>query len=527
MMFSNGSYNLNSFIPQDWRGWADYQNRLQRYDVFEGYYHNIAYHSFVTYSQALKVQERLYKHVRGVYNPINRLVEGYVSKVWGGVLDTQKGTSGAIPLDTDNAQLIEAITRLWRDSQWGQKKSLCVRYGAKLGDTVIQVVDDLRYQQVRIEAVDPAKVKTIDRNPDGSLSLVEFEYYIRQKDGSNALFCMSITPEKFSTRLGGQLTAMYTNGRGEQIPEWDNEYGFVPVVHIQHTDVGLGYGAPAAHGTLHKINELNDLASILNDGMRNQVHMPMITFGAKVDNVDFGTDKSGNANNTADDPKKDTVRALNFPVDARAEFPAPAISIADGLQNIIQIEMELERDLPELALHRLRESGNLTAPGIRSGYDDAIARYQEARGNYDTGLVAAHKMAVGIGGMRGYDGYRGFNLMSLENGSVDHQIKARPVISDSLSLAEKLDKTFMAMDKNAPETVYLEMGWSEQQSDEIIEATQKNAERFQMNSPFQTKNELSLPDDPDATPQDAFDARLNGALNEADLIEADKLLMSA
>lgn len=90
MNIPGGSYSLNSFIPQDWRGWNDYHNRLQRYEVFEGYYHNIAYHSFVTYSQSLKVQERLYKHVRGVYNPINRLVESYVAKVWGGM---ETGTS--------------------------------------------------------------------------------------------------------------------------------------------------------------------------------------------------------------------------------------------------------------------------------------------------------------------------------------------------------------------------------------------------------------------------------------------------
>lgn len=501
---SSGSYNLNSFIPQDWRGWSDYQNRLSRYEVFEGYYHNIAYHSFMTYSQSLKVQERLYKHVRGVYNPINRLVEGYVSKVWGGVLDTTNGTGGAIPIDTKDTRLIEAIIQLWKASSWGQKKSLAVRYGAKLGDTVLQIVDDIQFQQVRIEAVDPAKVKTIDRNPDGSLSLVEFEYYIR-RGNQNVLFCMSITPEKFSTKIEGQLTAVYTSGRGEQIPEWDNEYGFIPVVHIEHTDVGLGYGAPAAHGTLHKINELNDLASILNDGMRNQVNMPMITTGGRVESADYGTDRSANPNNTADDPKKDTMRVLNIPnADAKVFFASPAINIADGLANIREIEMELERDLPELALHRLRESGNLTAPGVRSAYDDAIARYREARGNYDTGLVLAHQMGVAIGGMRGYPGYQGFNLMSRENGALDHQIKDRPVISDSLSLAEKLDKTFMAMDKNAPKTVYTEMGWSETQADEIIQAAEDTQSR-QEASAMRGLASAAFGNQPDEDEEDVID----------------------
>lgn len=454
------SYNLNSFIPQDWRGWDDYINRLSRYEVFEGYYHNIAYHAIVTYSQALKTTERLYKHVRGVYNPINRLVESYVSKVYGGVLDTQKGQAGSIPLDTDNEALTQAIIQLWRDSQWGQKKSLYVRNGAKLGDSYIKIVDDIQAQQVRMEVIDPSKVKTVKRNPDGSIALVEIEYYIRN-EGKMVLYCETITSDTFTTKIDGEVEAVWQNGRGEKVAEWDNEYGFVPMVHVLHTDVGLGYGAPAAHGTLHKINELNDLASILNDGMRKQVNMPMVTFGAKVASVDFGTDRSANAVNRDDDPKKDTMNALNFPETARAEFPAPTISIADGLQNIINIESELEKDLPELALHRLREGGNLTAPGVQSAFSDAIAKYQEARGNYDTGMVEAHQMGVAIGGMRGYKGYQGFNLMSLENGNLDHQISARPVINDTLSLKEQMELTLLAIAASVPKELYTKMGWSE------------------------------------------------------------------
>jgi hypothetical protein len=467
------SYNLNSFIPQDWRGWDDYLNRLSRYEVFEGYYHNIAYHAIVTYSQALKTTERLYKHVRGVYNPINRLVESYVSKVYGGVLDTQKGVAGSIPLDTDNKALTEAVIQLWRDSNWGQKKSLYVRNGAKLGDTYIKIVDDIQAQQVRMEVIDPSKVKTVKRNPDGSIAFVELEYYIRN-EGKMALYCETITPDQFTTRIDGEITAIWQNGRGEPVAEWDNEYGFVPMVHVLHTDVGLAYGAPAAHGTLHKINELNDLASILNDGMRKQVNMPMVTIGGKVETVDYGTDRSGNAVNRADTPQKDTVNVLNIPNEnATVLFPAPTISIADGLQNVINIESELEKDLPELALHRLRDGGNLTAPGVTSAFSDAIAKYQEARGNYDTGMVEAHKMAIAIGGMRGYKGYQGFNLMSIENGNLDHQISARPVINDTLSLKEQMELTLQAIAANVPKELYTKMGWSETVAQTLFSSTSR------------------------------------------------------
>ena len=121
--FDNASttYKVGDFIPQTWRGWDDYAARLGRYEVLEGYYHNLAYHKIMQYAQSLKVTEALYKHVRGVHNSTHRLVEGYVSKVFSGVLDTETGKDGAIPLQAEDERLIEAVLTLWRDSQWGQK----------------------------------------------------------------------------------------------------------------------------------------------------------------------------------------------------------------------------------------------------------------------------------------------------------------------------------------------------------------------------------------------------------------------
>lgn len=534
-------YNVGDFIPQTWRGWDDYSARLARYEILEGYYHNLAYHKIMQYAQSLKVEEQLYKHVRGVKNSGKRLVETHVSKVYGGALDTQKGEAGAIPLDTKDERLRQAIIQGWRDSQWGQKKSLYVRYGAQKGDSFIKIVDDIQKRQVRMEVVDPAKVKKIIKEADGTIIYAEFEYYIRDMDsGFNRLYREVIDVEKFqiftreTINLYGKAMpqivpfALYTNGRNEAVSEWPNPYGFVPLVHVQHTDMGLCYGASVMHGLLQKINELNDLHSIINDAMRNQAQLPLVTINAKIETLDFGTDRSTSSDSTIDTPKKDTMKVLNLTgTDVDLKTLAPTLDIGASMLNVENIEAEIEKDSPELALHRLRDSGNLTAPGVRSAYDDAIGKIQESRGNYDTGTVKAQQMLVAIGGMRGYDGYQGYNLLSLENGALDHQIKARPVISDSLSLSEKLDKTFMAMDKSAPQTVYIEMGWSKEQADEIIASAQANQDRFAMQSAFGNKNTLQPPDDPEASPQDAFDARQNGAVNAADLMAADKMLMSA
>lgn len=471
---STNSYNLNSFIPQDWRGWNRYENRLARYDVYQGYYHNLAYHSFMSYSESLKVTERLYKHVRGVYNPVRRLVESYVNKVQPGVLDMDNAEDGALPIVTDNEALRAVIIQLWRDSMWQQKKSLFVRNGAMTGDSFIKIVDDIERQQVRLEVLDPAKVKRVEHSPVGGVEYIEIEYYTRDDNGWQT-YNEVITPDSFTVTVNGKQTRMFTNARGETLDgTWDNDYGFVPVVHVQHTDVGLHFGAPAFHGSIHKVNELNDLASILNDGMRKQVQLPLIFKNVNAPStLDAGADKSSSTTNPHDSPRKDSMSALNISGEnADVLTLPPTLNVADGLNNVNAILAELERDMPELALHRIREGGDLTAPGVTSAYDDAISNYREARSAYDMGIVNAQRMAVAIGGMRGYSGYRGFNLMSLENDAVDHSIAERPVINDVLSKREKIELTLQGIGSNAPKSLYMEMGWSDTQSDEFIQSTQ-------------------------------------------------------
>jgi hypothetical protein len=525
MYGSATSYNPQSFIPQDWRGWDDYTNRIARYEVFTGYYHNLQYHTIISYSQGLKHTERLYKHVRGVYNPVKRLVDGYVSKIYGGVLDTQRGKSGSIPLDTDDDRLRDAITTLWLASNWGQKKSLYTRHGAKTGDSFLKVVDDLERNQVRLEVVDPFKVRDIQVDPDGTINRVELYYYIH-KDGKQIAYQEIITPERFiaQTENGDPV---HSNGRGEMITEWDNDYGFVPFVHVKHIDEGLMYGAPATHGLLHKINELNDLASILNDGMRKQVQMPLFTKNAQIGQLDAGTDQSTNAYNTADNPKKDTMSVINLMGEnADIVSMAPQIRVADGIANIKEILQEIERDSPELSLHRIRESGNITAPGARSAYDDAISRYKESRGNYDTGLVEAQQMAVAIGGMRGYENYQGYGLMSLQDGSLEHQISDRPVINETMSLTEKHDYILRGTLQSMPKTYFLSIGVSETDAQAYEQAGQLQRDSFMLSTPFGQTTTTPELTDTERTPQEGFDIIENSGFNELDALNALELVAS-
>jgi hypothetical protein len=267
---------------------------------------------------------------------------------------------------------------------------------------------------------------------------------------------------------------------------------------------------------------LNDIASNINDAARNQANMPLVFLNAKAPSpADYGSDNSTSANNRADSPKKDSKRVLEL-TDASPSSKAavqtipPTLSLTDSATIVNSILEELERDLPELSLHRLRDGGNLTAPGVRSAYDDAIARIEEARGNYQAGLIEAQKMGVAIGGMRNYRGFEGFSLTSMD--ALDHTIQARPVIGDTLSRSEKITVTLSAMQSNAPAVVFKEIGWDDDAVNELQAAGQQQTNLF-----MSTQMEPVTPD-PDETPTDAARAVRDRRVNENTLIDAQQLL---
>lgn len=466
-------YNQRAMIPDDGDGWDRYGHRLSRYDVLNGYYYNVAYFQIQAYSQSLKYYEKLYKHVRGVYNPVNRLVELYVSKVYPGSLDMDTAETGAIPIRDAKDQFRTALIQLWQWSNWSRKKALFVRDGSRFGDGFIKVVDDIQRERVRMEVVDPRKIKSVEKAGDETVTRAEFEYMIPDPEGGNhsVRYTEIVTPELFRTEINGQPAAVHTNGQGNLVDSWDNDYGFVPLVHVMHRDLGLNYGGTPYSGSLHKINELNDLASIINDGARGQVKMPLVSIGVR-GNITVGTDQSeNNTSDTSDTPKKDEVTIVNLPnKEADLKSIAPSINLQDAYVVVTGILEELERDNPELALWRVRQSGNITAPGVRAAFDDGASRINDGKDSFDGGLIPAQRMAVAIGGFRGYDGFDGFGLDDIDSNATLHVIGDRPIIGDTLGLAEKLNWTIQAAGSPAAETVYNEMGYSQAVIDSMLEA---------------------------------------------------------
>lgn len=443
------TWNARALVPDSPDQWDAYTARLFRYAHWGAYYDNTIYTSLIRYAAQHRAAAHLYKHTRGVYNPVTRLVDMYVDKVYGGVLDTDTLETGAVPIADASPGLIRALRQVWVWSNWGVKKSLYVRTGTKCGDVALKIVDDRQRQKVRLEVLHPGKIRDVVTDDVGNVKTCVIEYERVEKDASGRdktyVYTETIDKEMFRTFKDGEPFAYYTDMEGRPVFEWANEYGFVPLVLCQHKDVGLDWGAPPFHASWRKIDELNDSASLINDYIRKAV-VPM-WWGA-------GIRKKEDLVVSQDE--RDQIPFVYAPANSQPYPMVFPMDVSAALANIQELQQEIERDMPELALHRLRSSGaDLTAPGIRAGFNDAIDKIQEARGNYDDALVRAQQMAVSIGGYNRYAGFEGFNLDSYDAGALVHRIAERPVIEDQLTIQERMQ--FLISSKAPDRAVWREL----------------------------------------------------------------------
>lgn len=432
------SYQPHALAP-DGVGWGEIEARRARYTLYDALYHNRAYHTLHAQSAALKEQERLYRHTRGIYNPVARQNDLLVAYLAGGALDTDTLTQGAIPLQFDNAALVPALQQVYTWSRLAELKSLYVRQLALYGDVALKVVDEPHTGKVRIEVIPPSRIKHLTFDAVGNVKAVTIEYDRAEDAAHTAVRAVTtrdtyryteiIDGTTFRTFKDGEPFAYYTNNRGQPVAEWVNPYGFVPLVWVNWKASGNGYfGLNAFHNALTKIHEVNDAASLLNDQIRKSVNVVWLF---------TGTAKQGELSLSAD--KRDSTPYLTLPAGSDAKPLLASLPIAEVSANIAAMLHELERDLPELALQRIREGGGLTAPGVRAGYSDAEGRIQEGRAVAYGGLLRALQMAVSIGGFRGYTGFEAFTLDSYARGDMRLAVRERPVIADTLTVLERVN----------------------------------------------------------------------------------------
>ncbi len=445
---------------------TDWGNRQARYAVDWAIFENTCYQDAHNWAPSYRHAYGLYREVRSIYGPAHEMGSFWQTHLLGGVLDPEALEEGAIPIVTDNEALRPAIAELWKWSKWQTQKDVMTLQGCILGDVGLRVVDSVKHERVYLELVYPGIIKDIDKDPFGNI-----KGYVIEEQRANPKGGGSVTYTEQVTRSGINVVyETFLNHKpyawGDQPERWTLPYGFVPMVHVMHNDVGLDFGWSELHPMRSKVMEIDDLASMLTDQLRKAVRPKWFLTGMKPS--DLKTSPTA-ATEEKPHPDREEIPAVwTTSPDAKADAMVADVDYEGVLLHISNILGSLEKEFPELNKDIGTSSGDASGRALRVARQRVTAKVLQRRVNYDDGLVKAQQMAIAIGGYRGYEGYKGFNLDSYAKGTLDHTIASRSVFDeDPLDQTEISASFWEAANKAKAAGVplkgfLLEAGWSDE-----------------------------------------------------------------
>jgi len=405
-----------------------WEARGLRYQIYWSFYENTTYQDAHTWAQSMKHKNALYKYVRSLYNPAYRIGNFYSAHLWGGALDSEGALEGSIPIVAENLKLYPAILQLWRNSRMGRLKDVVTLRGSIEGDVVLRVRDDPEKGKVYLERVNPGTVVDLEKDSFGNIKAYTLEETRPDPKGS----ARSVTYAETATR-DGELVVFRTYLNGAPFgwdgnPEaWEEPYGFIPMVHWPHNDVGLDWGWSELQPMRSKVFEVDDLASMISDQIRKTVDPVWLMKGSREQSltVTGASRAESGGTDTRPQPGREELKAIWSPSDKIQADPLIApLQLNEALTHITALLAELERDYPELQTD-IWASGATSGRALRVARQRLTTKVVQRREGYDEGLVRAQQMALSIGSLRGYDGFAG--LGKYEGGALDHEIGERPV----------------------------------------------------------------------------------------------------
>ncbi len=416
--------------------WNSYNGRRLRYDIFWAFYENTQYDevqsSFRQWVSQYKTKYGLYKYIRSIYNPAYRLGEFWRSHIWA-------GSSSAIMdyfIYGDNAnedQLRDAISQIWIASNWEIRKDILPLYGSVMGDVGLLIVDDIERGKVYFNIVNPGNIVYVEKDEIGNIKGYEIQ---EERNDPRTHLEQTVTYTEIALR-DGENVEFTTLLDGEPYPwngessSWARPYGFVPMVIIQHNDVGLEWGWSEIGPGQSKFREVDDVTSKLDDQIRKLVDSPWLIAGASKPSSGptvTETSLTGTAALNRPQPGREEVPMIYADVNASATPLVADLPISDTSQHIGTIIKEIERDYPELRLMSLlnEDAGNISGRALEIARQPSESKIKERRPNYYNAMVRANQMAVAIAGFNGYNPY---NLDSYKAGQLDHAIGDIPIFT--------------------------------------------------------------------------------------------------
>src|SRR6266567_4611187 len=430
-----------------------YLNQQAAYNLLWSYYNNAMFERIVTTAGALnsvtfaggwsvyKQNYNLYRNIRMIYNPTRRLVDFYAGQVYPGVLSEDglklpDGVPLAVPFSEDTSkELKSAISQLWQWSNWQARKSVQVRFSAALGNTLIEIADDVEHGQVSMNVIWPGFV--VDLHLDSADNVKSYAIqYLAQDETGGYLYRKEVDKREFRYYRNGEP---FDYGDG-QVAE--NPYGFCPAVWLKHVDIGGQHGSPAIAGSFGKIDELNNLTSHFHDQIHKIIGAPMlIGSSTAITNISQVTKRVPTADFTEPATDQESMLLLKGSADSKVSSLAGNLDLVGTLAAMKELLTEVEQDHPELTFYKeLRAMSQVTGPAAARLVGDVANRFAEVAAIVDQANVSLFRMDVAVAGFRARSGAWGilsnqqkkflpFDLDSYKKGNLEMAIMPRPLLT--------------------------------------------------------------------------------------------------
>lgn len=448
-------------------------------------------------SSTYKARYNLYRNIRLIYNPVNRLVEFYTGALYPGVLsedgkELPDAMQLAIPFAKDmDTGLKDAVAQWWQWTNWQAKKSIEIRYAAALGNCLVEVIDDLEHGKITASIPWPGDIPYIQVDDAGNVQEYLIQYQAYDQQGI-------YTYQKLVTGkaiLYFRNDEPYDYGYGSEV---ENPYGFVPAVWIKHTDSGSLFGTPAIAGSLGKIDQLNSTASHLHDYFGKRIGSPQVFWSDSDISRIFNTSKRGATDSfTTPTGDEESVFILQGGQGGRSDPLVSDMNVAEVVTAMNSLMAEIENDHPELAFYReLRAMSQVTGPAASRLVGDVAHKVSEAQATYDQANIKLFQMAVAIGGYRANTGDWGelnsqqqkflpFNLDSYTRGDLDMVIMPRPLLTPTRQeIAQENELIYKAVyyasfNQVPAQFVLQDAGWTDEKITLLTQAVATKAQQDQ------------------------------------------------
>jgi hypothetical protein len=265
-------------------------------------------------------------------------------------------------------------------------------------------------------------------------------------------------------------------------------YPFVPLVPIQHINMGLNWGWSEPHSLINRVFELDDVGSCTTDQSRKLLNGPWAINTKQP--PDLVAKKPRTPANEFDASQQTNVQGRDAisikwidKNDLKVVHMVGNMPMGNVILHTDKIRETIYHEFPELALENLQITDS-SGRAIRILRQRAEAKCHERRVPYDSGLVRAGRMAMAMGRLGGYPDFAGLPRgVAWDGDELDWEIGKRPVFAvDPMDELEEELATWnagvAATTAGLPLEMFLErLNWPQADIDKYIRLRDEAAQR--------------------------------------------------